>query len=110
MRLVIDTTGMSFTVGSDFEPVLDFESKQPKRDRDTGLPLAQVQLICFYTDQAGRPRSEIVTVKLTDPRPVPPGTPVRVVELVANPWANNGRSGVAFRAGAVEPIADRKAS
>jgi hypothetical protein len=29
MRLVLDTTGMTFTVGSDFEPVLDFETKRP---------------------------------------------------------------------------------
>ena len=36
MRLVIDTSGMTFTVGSDFEPVLDFENKQPKADRQTG--------------------------------------------------------------------------
>jgi hypothetical protein len=110
MRLVIDTTGMTFTVGSDFEPVVDFDTKQPKRDRDTGLPLSQVQLICFYPDPAGRPRSEIITVKLVDPTPVPAGTPVRVTELVANPWANNGRNGVAFRASAIEPLAERKAS
>jgi hypothetical protein len=27
-----------------------------------------------------------------------------VVDLVANPWSNNGRSGVAFRAVRVEPV------
>ena len=40
--LVIDTTGMTFTVGSDFRPVLDFETKQPKADRATEAMLAQV--------------------------------------------------------------------
>ena len=69
MRLVIDTTGMTFTVGSDFEPVLDFETKQPKADRQTGAMLAQVQVIAFYTDDRGKPRSEIITVKLPDPTP-----------------------------------------
>jgi len=111
MRLVIDTTGMTFTVGSDFEPVLDFETKQPKADRSTGAMLAQVQLIAFFKDHQGRPRSEILTVKLPDPTPVPAGTPVRLVELVANPWSQNGRSGVAYRATAIEPVgAERKAS
>ena len=111
MRLVIDTTGMTFTVGSDFEPVLDFETKRPKADRATGAMLAQVQLIAFFKDASGRPRSEILTVKLPDPTPVPAGTPVRLVELVANPWSQNGRSGVAYRATAIEPVgAERKAS
>ena len=111
MRLVIDTTGMTFTVGSDFEPVLDFETKQPKADRTTGAKLAQVQVIAFYTDDRGKPRSEIITVKLPDPTPVPAGTPVRLVGLVANPWNQNGRNGVAYRATAIEPIgAERKAS
>ena len=75
MRLLLDTTGMTFTVGSDFEPVVDFETKAPKADRATGQPLAQVQLICFYTDGQGRPRSEILTVKTPDPKPAPAGTP-----------------------------------
>jgi hypothetical protein len=110
MRLLIDTTGMTFTVGSNFEPVTDYETKQPKTDRDTGAPLAQVQLICFYADGQGRPRSEILTVKVPDPKPVPAGSPVRVHELVANPWANNGRNGVAYRAAVIEPAAQAKAS
>jgi hypothetical protein len=109
MRLLIDTTGMSFTVGSDFEPVTDFETKQPKTDRQTGAPLGQVQLICFYADGQGRPRSEILTVKVPDPKPVPAGSPVRVHELVANPWANNGRNGVAYRAAAIEPVSQTQA-
>ena len=111
MRLVIDTTGMTFTVGSDFEPVLDFETKLPKADRQTGAMLAQVQVIAFYTDDRGKPRAEIITVKLPDPTPVPAGTPVRLAELVANPWSQNGRSGVAYRATAIEPaMPERKAS
>jgi len=110
MRLLIDTNGMTFTVGSDFEPVVDFETKQPKADRETGAPLSQVQLICFYHDGQGRPRSEIIMVKTPDPKPVPAGSPVRVRELVATPWANNGRNGVAYRAAAIEPATQAKAS
>jgi hypothetical protein len=74
MHLVIDTSGMTFTVGSDFEPVLDFETKQPKADRATGAMLAKVQLIALFKDYQGRPRSEILTVKLPDPTPLPAGS------------------------------------
>jgi hypothetical protein len=109
MRLLIDTSGMTFSVGSDFEPVVDFETKAPKADRATGQPLAQVQLIVFYQDGQGRPRSEILSVKTPDPKPVPAGTPVRVHELVANPWANNGRNGVAYRAAVIEPVSQTQA-
>jgi hypothetical protein len=36
---------------------------------------------------------------------------VRLVGLVANPWNQNGRSGVAYRATAIEPsVPERKAS
>src|SRR4029453_12515338 len=108
IRLLIDTPGMTFTVGSDFEPVTDYETKQPKADRETGAPLGQVQLICFYADGQGRPRSEILTVKTPPPKAVPAGSPVRVHELVANPWANNGRNGVAYRAAVIEPTAQAK--
>jgi hypothetical protein len=109
MRLLLDTTGMTFTVGSDFEPVTDFETKAPKTDRATGAPLGQVQLICFYADGQGRPRSEILIVKVPNPKPVPAGSPVRVDELVANPWANNGRNGVAYRAASIEPVSQAQA-
>jgi hypothetical protein len=87
------------------------ETKQPKADRATGAMLAQVQLIAFFKDHQGRPRSEIITVKLPDPTPVPAGTPVRLTELVANPWSQNGRNGVAYRAATNEPaMPERKAS
>jgi hypothetical protein len=34
-----------------------------------------------------------------------------VAELVANPWSQNGRNGVAYRATAIEPaMPERKAS
>ena len=49
MRLLLDTTGMTFTVGSDFEPVTDFETKQPKTDRDTGAPLGRCSSSCSST-------------------------------------------------------------
>ncbi len=79
---------------------------RPKAD-EHGQPLYAVQLIAFSTDR-GKARSEILNVKLADPAPIPPGTPVRVVDLVAQPWANNGRNGIAYRAARIEPL-DRPA-
>jgi hypothetical protein len=49
-------------------------------------------------------RTEIITVKTTDPTPIPPMTRVQPVELVAIPWANNGKSGVAYRASAIRSV------
>ena len=110
MQLKLETTGITFTVGSEPEPVQEYDNGRPtgrpKAD-EHGQPLYSVQLVAFYTDR-GRSRSEIITVKLADPAPIPPGTPVRVHELVAQPWANNGRSGIAYRAARIEPL-DRPA-
>jgi hypothetical protein len=110
MRLLLDTSDVVFLAGSQPEPVVDFTTKQPKRDR-ADRPLFQVRLTAFYKDEDGKDQSEVLTVKLTNPKPLPPMAPVRVSELVAIPWANNGRSGVAYRAAAVEPApATSKAS
>ena len=109
MRLVIDTTGMQFLAGGSVEPVLDFTTKQHKLDRDSNHPLYQVRLNVFYRD-GGQDRTEIIVVKTTDPTPIPPMTQVRVEGLLAIPWANNGKNGVAYRAAAIRPLQQAKAS
>jgi hypothetical protein len=108
MRLLLDTSGVVFLAGGQPEPVLDFNTKQPKRDQ-ANRPLFQVRLTAFYKDEDGRDQSEVLVVKLTDPSPLAPMTQVRVAELVAIPWANNGRNGVAYRAARVEPVPSGKA-
>ena len=104
MDLYVDTSGITFLAGSSPEPVLDFESKEPKLDRETKRPLYAVRLNAYFKGRDGKDRTEILTVKTTDPTPIPPMTPVHPVELVAIPWANNGKNGVAYRAAAIRPV------
>lgn len=107
MKLVLDTSWLTFAVGSEPELVIDFETKQPKADgQGQGQPIYAVQLIASYRDdRSGKQKSEIVSVKLAGAPPeVPIGTPVRVVDLVAVPWATSERSGVAYRAAGIEPL------
>ena len=105
MKLLIDTSATVFLAGGAPAPVVDYETKQPKIDKASGEPLYAVQVIAMQDGE-----SDIITVKMPGvPPTLPQGTPVRVVDLVANPWSNNGKSGVAFRAVKVEP-AQGKAS
>jgi hypothetical protein len=105
VKLLIDTKATVFLAGGAPVPVVDYETKRPKVDRDSGEPLYAVQVIAMQDGE-----SDIITVKVPGlPPTLPQGTPVRVVDLVANPWSNNGRSGVAFRAVRVES-AQAKAS
>ena len=105
MKLLIDTKATVFLAGGAPAPVVDYETKRPKVDQASGEPLYAVQVIAMQDGE-----SDIITVKVPGlPPTLPQGTPVRVVDLVANPWSNNGRSGVAFRAVRVEP-AQGKAS
>jgi hypothetical protein len=104
VKLLIDTTSTVFLAGGAPAPVVDYETKRPKVDRESGEPLYAVQVIAMQDGESD------ITVKVPGlPPTLPQGTPVRVVDLVANPWSNNGRSGVAFRAVRIEP-AQGKAS
>ncbi len=105
MKLVLDTSWLAFAVGSEPEPVIDFETKQHKTD-DQGQPIYAVQLIASYRDdRSGKQKSEIVSVKLAGaPTTLPIGTPVKPVDLVAVPWATSERNGVAYRAAGLESL------
>ncbi len=107
MPLRLDTSQIAFTVGSDFEPVTDFQTKQPKADVN-GVPLVQVSLVASFKTSWGKTQSEVLTVRLPEGKPLPPGVPVRPVGLTAIPWSQNGKSGVAFRAAALEPLSAAK--
>ncbi len=106
MKLPIDTGAMTFLCASGPEPVIDFESKQPKTD-ESGETLYSVQLVALSDGTA-----EIIAVK-TAGKPadsVLQGTNVKVSELVASPWSMGDRSGVAFRAGQIEAVSARSTS
>src|SRR5215212_8255492 len=106
MKLPVDTTSITFLCALEPQPLLDFETKQPRAD-ENGEPLYLVQLIAM-TDGA----AEILAVKVPGmPSGLRQGHPVKVHGLVAQPWSMNDRAGVAFRAARVEPAgAQAKAS
>lgn len=96
MKLRIATTGVSFVCTRAPEPRIAFDSGQPKVDRDTGLPLWQVQLMAL--DASG---GDVIAVTVAGEPNVTVGQPVQVEGLVALPWSQDGRSGTAFRADAI---------
>ena len=96
MRLRIDTAGVSFVCTRAPEPRIAFDSGQPKVDRETGLPLWQVQLMAL--DASG---GDVMAVTVAGDPNVTVGQPVQVDGLVALPWSQEGRSGIAFRADAI---------
>jgi hypothetical protein len=98
MKLRIDTAGVSFVCTRSPEQRLAFDSGQPKMDRDTGLPLWQVQLMAL--DVSG---ADVIAVTVPGDPNVTVGQPVQVEGLVALPWSQESRSGIAFRADAIRP-------
>ena len=96
MKLRIDTTGVSFVCTRAPEQRLAFDSGQPKVDRETGLPLWQVQLMAL--DASG---GDVIAVTVAGDPNVTVGQPAQVDGLVALPWSQEGRSGIAFRADAI---------
>src|SRR5215213_8638847 len=106
MKLPVDTSAIAFLCALEPQPVLAFDTKQPRAD-ENGEPLFVVQLIAL-----GEGEAEILAVKVPGmPSGLRQGHPVKVLGLVAQPWTMNDRAGVAFRAARVEPVvAQAKAS
>ena len=106
MRLIIDTSKTSFIVSRGVEPKVDMLTGVQKTDRLTRQELYTIQLMAL--DEKG---GEVITVTIAGAlREIPVMSPVSVVELEAIPWNNNGRSGTAFRAIAITPIAAERKS
>jgi hypothetical protein len=95
MRLVIDVSRVSFSVGREVQPRLDQTSGVQRRDKVTGLPMWTVQLVAM--DEGG---AEVINVTVVAPEApkLSVGQPVAPVALEAIPWAQNGKNGTAFRA------------
>jgi len=99
MKLPIDTAGLTFIVLGPPVPVRDFETKQAKGDAD-GVPLYSVKLAAV-NPAAGD--SDLISVKVAgEPSGLVLGMPARVSDLTAQPWSIGDKSGVAFRASAIE--------
>jgi len=106
MKLPVDTSAIAFLCALEPQPLLAFDTKQPRADGN-GEPLYVVQLIAL-----GEGEAEILAVKVPGlPSGLRQGHPVKVTGLVAQPWSMNDRAGVAFRAAHIEPVvAQAKAS
>ncbi len=99
MRLVLKDEKYAFTVTRDAEPKTEFGGTQQKVDRATKRPEWVVEVLALDSE-----RGEVIRVTVTGDQPkVHQGQPVTFSELEAIPWANNGRSGVAYRAAAIHP-------
>ncbi|OBF58048.1 hypothetical protein [Mycolicibacterium monacense] len=96
MKLKVDTVGVSFLCTRAAEQRTDFSSGQPKIDKATGLGLWVVQVLALDADGG-----EVIAVTVAGEPKVTVGQPVTVTHLVALPWNQDGRSGVAFRADAI---------
>ncbi|WP_229907863.1 hypothetical protein [Amycolatopsis oliviviridis] len=105
MRLLIDTSKVTFTVGREVQPKTD-QNGQQRFERNTNVPMWAVQLVAM--DDGG---AEVITVTVTGHQPpkVAVGQLVNPVELQAIPWAQNGKNGTAFRASDIKAVAGSKA-
>ncbi len=97
MKLPVDTKEITFLCTAPAEPVLDFETKQPRAD-ENGEPLFAVQVVAIADGAA-----EVISVKVAGKPPaIEPGLPVKLSGLVATPWQMGDRSGISYRADKVE--------
>lgn len=108
MRLLIDTSKVTFTVSREAQAKLE-QGANPaqRRDRNTGFPLWTVQLVAMEADGA-----EVINVTVAgqEPPKVSAGQLVTPLELQAIPWAQNGKNGTAFRAIELKPVATGKSA
>ena len=100
MKLPVDTKDITFLAAGAPEIVLDFETKAAKLD-EHGQSLFNVQLVAMADGAA-----EVISVKVPgEPKGITQGAAVKVTGLVATPWTMGDRSGVAYRATQLEPLA-----
>ncbi len=98
-KLPIDTSARTLLCAQLPQPVMDFETKRPKAD-ENGELLYSVQLVALADGGA-----EILPVKVAGQpsAQVTQGSVVKVVGLVATPWAMGDRSGISFKATRIDP-------
>ncbi|WP_326759440.1 hypothetical protein OHB35_18600 [Streptomyces phaeochromogenes] len=80
--------------------VANRETGQLRVDRETGKTVYQVGLCMMAGTSA-----DVVNVSVAgEPTGVQLGMPVAVRDLIATPWENDGRHGIAFRAAEIRPL------
>jgi hypothetical protein len=99
LRLHVSTEGNDHMAAGPPEPVLDFDSKQPRVGGD-GRPLYSVSVVALGPEGA-----EVLKVKVPgEPKGIVRGTPVTLTGVVATYWELNGRSGISFSAERIDPV------
>ena len=93
MRIKLDTSAIRFMITKPAVPKMDRNTGQQKVDKLTGA--LQWQLQVMGLDETG---GEILTVTLDAEPKVGVGEFVQLHDLVAIPWNQGDRNGVAFRA------------
>ena len=109
-QIKVDINGSRFTVGAPPKPKTDMEGRQ-RQDRMTGTPLfttvpTSFPVIPLFTTQLVKvddEGAEILAVTTSGAPQVEQGAEVRPVGLIAIPWQQGQRSGVAFKADRIEP-------
>jgi hypothetical protein len=107
MRLPIDTSRLQFLVVSGAEPLKKYEDGKPReawapRVDTNGEVLWGLRVVALGDGEA-----DIVKVSLPGDPGVKQGEMVLVEDLTAQPWENEGRWGIAFRATAVRSLSVR---
>jgi hypothetical protein len=103
MQLPTDTTNIRFTCTKNPELRTVHETGQPRIDRASNKELFQVQLMAQTGDGA-----EILAVTVPGQPAVSVGQPVTVEGLVALPWTQGNRAGIAYRASAIRAVGPTK--
>jgi hypothetical protein len=100
--MFLDTGRMTgFTCASPPEPMLEYQSTEPRKDRDSGLPLYLVGVTVRNKDAR---KAWVIDVQVPgEPVGITEGTIVKLSDLSASPWDRDGRSGVTYRASAISP-------
>jgi len=109
MRLPIDTSRLQFLVVAPAEPLKQYEEGKPReswapRTDVNGEVLWRVQLVALGDGEA-----EIIRVAVPGDPNVAQGEMVRVEGMTAQAWEMEGRSGMAFRALAIQSAKPRAA-
>jgi hypothetical protein len=97
MRLPIDTTTVKLAAAGPAEPVLDFETRQPKTDENS-VPLFNVPVFA-----AGSGVKDSITIKVAgEVKGLSEFTIVKITNLIASTWEVGSNHGVSFRADRIE--------
>ena len=105
MKVIVDTTDVTFQVAMKSKPKVDEKGNQ-RSEKGTGRPMWSTQVVAL--DETG---GEIINVTTVGEIPsVEVGQFVALEQLEAKAWATNGRNGTAFRAASLKPLTSTSAS